>query len=466
MYEETTIAAIATSPGEGGIGIIRISGIDACCIADKIFQARGGKFAESTPYLMRFGHVVRGDKTIVDEGLAVFMKAPHSYTGEDVVEIQIHGSMEALRQTLALVLENGAVPAARGEFTKRAFLNGRLDLTQAEAVMDVIEAKGAAALSQAESHLSGKLSSFFHTCRDELTDLITKLEVTIDYPEEDLEDLTNEQMEEGLVTIQKSLADLLQRSEEGRIIKDGLRTAIVGRPNAGKSSLLNALLQEDRAIVTDIPGTTRDTVEESVLCGGVLLRLIDTAGIRATEDPVEQLGVERSRRAIASAELVLAVVDGAVPEDPEEGSLLADVARCGVPWLLVFTKRDMAGGLRTAGAVFPAGEGPLAPPAAVVSLSSVTGEGLEDLGNAVAALFPAGDPGEAGSLLTDRRQEDAARRALDAVRRALEALETGMTPDAVLTDAEEALDALGELTGRTAKEEIVSRIFSRFCVGK
>ena len=259
---------------------------------------------------------------------------------------------------------------------------------------------------------------------------------------------------------------LLDTCRRGQVLKSGVRTAIVGRPNAGKSSLLNALAGYERAIVTDIPGTTRDTVEESVLCGGVLLRLIDTAGIRATEDPVEQLGVERSRRAIASAELVLAVVDGAVPEDPEEGSLLADVARCGVPWLLVFTKRDMAGGLRTAGAVFPAGEGPLAPPAAVVSLSSVTGEGLEDLGNAVAALFPAGDPGEAGSLLTDRRQEDAARRALDAVRRALEALETGMTPDAVLTDAEEALDALGELTGRTAKEEIVSRIFSRFCVGK
>ena len=262
------------------------------------------------------------------------------------------------------------------------------------------------------------------------------------------------------------LERLLDTCRRGQVLKSGVRTAIVGRPNAGKSSLLNALAGYERAIVTDIPGTTRDTVEESVLCGGVLLRLIDTAGIRATEDPVEQLGVERSRRAIASAELVLAVVDGAVPEDPEEGSLLADVARCGVPWLLVFTKRDMAGGLRTAGAVFPAGEGPLAPPAAVVSLSSVTGEGLEDLGNAVAALFPAGDPGEVGSLLTDRRQEDAARRALDAVRRALEALETGMTPDAVLTDAEEALDALGELTGRTAKEEIVSRIFSRFCVGK
>ena len=263
-----------------------------------------------------------------------------------------------------------------------------------------------------------------------------------------------------------ALQALLATGRRGQMLAQGITCALIGRPNAGKSSLLNALAGYERAIVTDIPGTTRDTVEESVLCGGVLLRLIDTAGIRATEDPVEQLGVERSRRAIASAELVLAVVDGAEPEDPEEGSLLADVARCGVPWLLVFTKRDMAGGLRTAGAVFPAGEGPLAPPAAVVSLSSVTGEGLEDLGNAVAALFPAGDPGEAGSLLTDRRQEDAARRALDAVRRALEALETGMTPDAVLTDAEEALDALGELTGRTAKEEIVSRIFSRFCVGK
>lgn len=223
------------------------------------------------------------------------MKAPHSYTGEDVVEIQIHGSTEALRETLELALENGALPASRGEFTKRAFLNGRLDLSQAEAVMDIIEARGSAALSQAESHLSGALSRFVKMSRDELTDLITKLEVTIDYPEEDLEDLTNEQIGEGLDGIEKSLSSLLKRSEEGRIIKDGLRTAIVGRPNAGKSSLLNALLQEDRAIVTDIPGTTRDTIEESIKIGGVPLVLMDTAGLRETDNKVEKIGIERAK---------------------------------------------------------------------------------------------------------------------------------------------------------------------------
>ena len=341
-----------------------------------------------------------------------------------------------------------------------------MDLTQAEAVVDLIDAETAAAARNAAAQLDGGLRRVLEPVQEELLEVTSRFYAVVDYPDEDIQDVRPEEIAAALRSAAGRLERLLDTCRRGQVLKSGVRTAIVGRPNAGKSSLLNALAGYERAIVTDIPGTTRDTVEESVLCGGVLLRLIDTAGIRATEDPVEQLGVERSRRAIASAELVLAVVDGAVPEDPEEGSLLADVARCGVPWLLVFTKRDMAGGLRTAGAVFPAGEGPLAPPAAVVSLSSVTGEGLEDLGNAVAARGPAGDPGEAGSLLTDRRQEDAARRALDAVRRALEALETGMTPDAVLTDAEEALDALGELTGRTAKEEIVSRIFSRFCVGK
>ena len=226
MYEETTIAAIATSPGEGRIGIIRISGMQAADVADRVFHTKKIKsFHEAEPYRMYFGRVMEGDRQ-VDEGLAVYMRSPHSYTGEDVVEIQIHGSMEALRQTLSLVLEKGAVPAHRGEFTKRAFLNGRLDLSQAEAVMDIIEAKGAAALSQAESHLSGSLSSFVRASRDQLKDLIAKLEVTIDYPEEDLEDLTNEEIEEGLSAIDSSLRTLLSRSEEGRIIRDGLRTAI------------------------------------------------------------------------------------------------------------------------------------------------------------------------------------------------------------------------------------------------
>ena len=417
------IAAIATGSAATAIGIVRVSGDGCFALCGRVFRAAGGRpFAAQEPRKMVFGEMLDRAGRVIDRGLAVRFPGPGSYTGEDCAEFHCHGSPVVLRELLSALFAAGARQAQAGEFTKRAFLNGRMDLTQAEAV--------------------------------------------VDYPDEDIQDVRPEEIAAALRSAAGRLERLLDTCRRGQVLKSGVRTAIVGRPNAGKSSLLNALAGYERAIVTDIPGTTRDTVEESVLCGGVLLRLIDTAGIRATEDPVEQLGVERSRRAIASAELVLAVVDGAVPEDPEEGSLLADVARCGVPWLLVFTKRDMAGGLRTAGAVFPAGEGPLAPPAAVVSLSSVTGEGLEDLGNAVAALFPAGDPGEAGSLLTDRRQEDAARRALDAVRRALEALETGMTPDAVLTDAEEALDALGELTGRTAKEEIVSRIFSRFCVGK
>lgn len=295
MYEETTIAAIATAPGEGGIGIIRLSGVSALEIADKIFHTGKIKtFKDAVPRMMYFGHVTDGGKRI-DEGLAVYMKAPHSYTGEDVVEIQIHGSAEALRETLALALRSGAVPAMRGEFTKRAFLNGRLDLAQAEAVMDIISAKGEAALTQAESHLSGALSGFVHEVMEELKDLITKLEVTIDYPEEDLEDLTLEETGDALEAIDKSLSALLKRSEEGRVIREGLRTAIIGRPNAGKSSLLNALLQEERAIVTDVPGTTRDTIEEAVHISGVSLLLMDTAGLRETNNKVEQIGIERAR---------------------------------------------------------------------------------------------------------------------------------------------------------------------------
>ena len=318
MYEETTIAAIATAPGEGGIGIIRLSGVSALEIADKIFHTGKIKtFKDAVPRMMYFGHVADGGKRI-DEGLAVYMKAPHSYTGEDVVEIQIHGSAEALRETLALALRSGAVPAMRGEFTKRAFLNGRLDLAQAEAVMDIISAKGEAALTQAESHLYGALSGFVHGVMEELKDLITKLEVTIDYPEEDLEDLTMEETGDALEKIDKSLSALLKRSEEGRVIREGLRTAIIGRPNAGKSSLLNALLQEERAIVTDVPGTTRDTIEEAVRISGVSLLLMDTAGLRETDNKVEQIGIERARASMEKADLILAVIDGSSPLDEED----------------------------------------------------------------------------------------------------------------------------------------------------
>ena len=423
MYEETTIAAIATSPGEGGIGIIRISGMQAADVADRVFHMKKIKsFHEAEPYRMYFGRVMEGDRQ-VDEGLAVYMRSPHSYTGEDVVEIQIHGSMEALRQT------------HRGEFTKRAFLNGRLDLSQAEAVMDIIEAKGAAALSQAESHLSGALSSFVRASRDQLKDLIAKLEVTIDYPEEDLEDLTNEEIEEGLSAIDSSLRTLLSRSEEGRIIRDGLRTAIVGRPNAGKSSLLNALLQEERAIVTDIPGTTRDTIEESIKIGGVPLILMDTAGIRETENKIERIGIERAKKSMEKADLIMAVIDGSRPLSEEE-----------------IETRDVKA---------------LAGDIPVVPISARYGSGMAELEEELHHITQHQDVSAGRELfLTNLRHVDLVKKALAAVRRAEESIRSGMPADCITIDVTEAWHTLGEITGDTVDQELINSIFERFCVGK
>ena len=455
------IAAIATGHSPTAIGIVRVSGEGCFALCDKVFRAANGRpFSEQPSHKMAFGEMLDARGRVIDQGLAVRFPGPHSYTGEDSAEFHCHGSPVVLRELLDALFAAGARQAKAGEFTQRAFLNGRLDLTQAEAVIDLIDAETAAAARNAAAQLDGGLRRVLEPIQDSLLDITSRFYAVVDYPDEDIEDVKPEQVAEALSSAEKQLSSLLATCQRGKVLKSGVRTAIVGRPNAGKSSLLNALAGYERAIVTDIPGTTRDTVEESVLCGGVLLRLIDTAGIRDTEDVVEQKGVERSRKALESADLVLAVVDSSVPltdEDLEVLRLAAENPR----WIAVFSKCDLwdtkAHSVGIIGS--PA-------PAASVTLSSVTGEGLGDLENAVAALFPAGDPKEAGSLLTDQRQEEAARRARDAVRRAKDALENGLTPDAVLTDAEEALDSLGELTGRTAKEEIVSRIFSRFCVGK
>ena len=459
MYEETTIAAIATAPGEGGIGIIRLSGVSTLEIADKIFHTGKIKtFKEAVPRMMYFGHVMDGGKRI-DEGLAVYMKAPHSYTGEDVVEIQIHGSAEALRETLSLALRSGAVPAMRGEFTKRAFLNGRLDLAQAEAVMDIISAKGEAALTQAESHLSGALSGFVHEVMEELKDLITKLEVTIDYPEEDLEDLTMEETGDALAAIDKSLSALLKRSEEGRVIREGLRTAIIGRPNAGKSSLLNALLQEERAIVTDVPGTTRDTIEEAVHISGVSLLLMDTAGLRETDNKVEQIGIERARASMEKADLILAVIDGSSPLDEEDKTILHGLG--GKKAIIILNKYDLTPEVKAEDIWEIAGQIP------VVSLSARYGSGMDELRDELRKITEKQDA-DAGRVLflTNLRHVELVRKALDNVLRARASVREGLQADFIVIDLTEAWKTMGEITGDTMDDELIHSIFSRFCVGK
>lgn len=465
-----TIAAIAAGGGApSAIGVVRISGPDCFAACGRVFRS-ARPFGELEARRMVLGEFLDREGRVLDRGLAVRFPGPRSYTGEDSAEFHCHGSPVVLREVLAALFAAGARQAGPGEFTKRAFLNGRLDLTQAEAVIDLIDAETAAAARNAAAQLDGGLRRALEPIQEALLDITSRFYAVVDYPDEDIQDAGPEEIAAALRRAEGGLTALLSTCKRGKVLKRGVRTAIVGLPNAGKSSLLNALAGYERAIVTDIPGTTRDTVEESVLCGGVLLRLIDTAGLRETEDAVEKLGVERSRRAMEEAELILLVRDGAAEACPEnrahweaEALLLNQVARTGKPWLCIESKSDLTGPR-----AFSVGliQKDANNPAACLCVSSVTGQGLDRLEEAVAALFPAGDPGEAGSLLTDQRQEDAAWRALDAVRRGRAALEGGLTPDAVLTDAEEALDAIGELTGRTAKEEIVERIFSRFCVGK
>ena len=465
-----TIAAIAAGGGvPSAIGVVRISGPDCFAACGRVFRS-ARPFGELEARRMVLGEFLDREGRVLDRGLAVRFPGPRSYTGEDSAEFHCHGSPVVLREVLAALFAAGARQAGPGEFTKRAFLNGRLDLTQAEAVIDLIDAETAAAARNAAAQLDGGLRRALEPIQEALLDITSRFYAVVDYPDEDIQDAGPEEIAAALRQAEGALTALLSTCKRGKVLKRGVRTAIVGLPNAGKSSLLNALAGYERAIVTDIPGTTRDTVEESVLCGGVLLRLIDTAGLRETEDAVEKLGVERSRRAMEESELILLVRDGAVEVCPEnkghweaEAVLLNQVARTGKPWLCIESKSDLTGPH-----AFSVGliQKDANNPAACLCVSSVTGYGLDKLENAVAALFPAGDPGEAGSLLTDQRQEEAADRARAAVRRALEALENGLTPDAALTDAEEALDAIGELTGRTAKEEIVERIFSRFCVGK
>ena len=457
-----TIAAIATPPIPSAIGILRLSGPGAVAAADRVFTPfHGGPMSQRPDRALVYGTLHDREGRAIDRCLCTVSRAPRSYTGEDAAELQCHGSPAALSLGLEALFAAGARQALPGEFTKRAFLNGKLDLTGAEGVADLIHAESPAAVYQAAGQLGGALARIVDGIYDRLTDLCAHFHAVLDYPDEDIEPFEAAALSQALSRAAAELDALADTYRRGRLLNEGAPCAIVGRPNAGKSTLFNALLGRERAIVTDIPGTTRDTVEERVNFGGVLLRLIDTAGLRETEDAVEKLGVERSKAAIEEAELILAVTDGAADFTEEDEDVIRQAASSGRPWIWVMSKRDLTGPCALWSAA-PDGNAP----AACVSLSAKTGEGLDKLERAVAALFPEPAGAEAGALLTNARQAEAAGRARQAVRRGAEALGAGMPPDAVVADVEEALSALGELTGRTVREDVTARIFARFCVGK
>ena len=461
--DQATIAAVATGLSRCAIGIIRLSGPSAIAAASAVFTPdRGGSLDNLPDRTLVCGALRDREGRTIDRPLATVSRAPHSYTGEDTAELHCHGSPAVLSLALEALYAQGVRPAPPGEFTRRAFLNGRLDLTQAEAVIDLIDAQSAAAARQAALALGGALSRRIGGIYGALVDLMAHFHAVLDYPDEDIDPFEAKEISAALDASASELDALLATCRRGRLLNEGVPCAIVGRPNAGKSTLFNALLGYERAIVTDVPGTTRDTVEERVSFGGVLLRLIDTAGLRETGDAVERLGVERSRQAMERAELILAVVDESGDPNEEDAQVLRLAVSSGKPWIYVASKCDLSGSV--AGSVGVMGGG--SPPAATVFLSAKTGEGMDGLERAVSALFPEPPAAQAGELLANARQEEAARRAREAVGRAKAALEAGITPDAVLTDVEEALSALGELTGKSVRADITDRIFSRFCVGK
>ena len=453
-----TIAAVATGPVRSAVGIIRLSGDRAVETAQAVFRPeRGRPLAQCGERRMVYGALYGPEGTLLDRCLAWFARGPRSYTGEDTAEIQCHGSPQALALALEALCAAGARQAQPGEFTRRAFLNGRLDLTQAEAVMDLIDAETPAAALCAAGQLDRALSRRIAGIYDALVDVSAHFHAVLDYPDEDIDPFRTQTLSQALEQAGEDLSALLATWQRGRHLTGGVPCAIVGRPNAGKSSLLNALLGYERAIVTPVAGTTRDTVEERCTLGGVLLRLIDTAGLRESGDAVERMGVERSRSALARSELALLVLDGSAPLTREDEEAIQAVEV--VPHVIcVVNKSDLSLSLDLdqLSGHFPH----------LCVVSARENQGLEGLEAQVAALFPHPQGVEQGELLTNTRQAEAARRALAAVEQAQESLAAGMTADAVLVDVEEAMQALGELTGRSVRADVTARIFSRFCVGK
>ncbi len=452
-----TIAAIATPPATGAIGIIRLSGPAAFTVADAVFKTAGGRPLSSLPKrYAHLGKITDTDGKMLDSALALLFPAPASYTGEDCAELHCHGGLTLLNRVLTLCFKNGARAAERGEFTKRAFLNGKLDLSGAEAVADLIAAESVEGVKNAAGQLSGRLFSGLEQISNTLLDIIAHFTAYIDYTDEGVEPPDLSGAAQTLRDCADKLRTLSESFAEGRLFTEGVRCAIIGKPNAGKSSLLNALAGFDRSIVTDIAGTTRDTIEQTVKFGGLLLRLVDTAGLRDSEDLAERLGVERAVSAAGTAGLILAVFDGSRPASAEDEKTVSVAQQSGCETIYIINKSDLPRSFSPIGLL----------PGEAVELSVKTGAGLDNLKEEIRARFISGRVTPDGSVVTNRRQADTLRRAAEHAEKSAAALSAGFTPDVAWVDAEAALRAVGEVTGKTVSEEILNRVFERFCVGK
>ncbi|WP_026695820.1 tRNA uridine-5-carboxymethylaminomethyl(34) synthesis GTPase MnmE [Peribacillus kribbensis] len=460
--EFDTIAAISTPMGEGAIAIVRLSGDEAFKIADKIYRGPGGKILSEAPsHTIHYGNLIDPrTETVVEEVMVSVMKGPKTFTREDVIEINCHGGLVSVNRVLQLALNNGARLAEPGEFTKRAFLNGRIDLSQAEAVMDLIRAKTDRAMNVALGQMEGRLSRLIKGLRQEILETLAQVEVNIDYPEyDDVEEMTHRLFMDRAKHVEAELDKLLRTSEQGKILREGLSTVIIGRPNVGKSSLLNSLVHENKAIVTDIPGTTRDVIEEYVNVRGVPLRLLDTAGIRETEDIVERIGVERSRAVLKEADLILLVLNNSVPLSIEDEQLFQAVQ--GMDVIVIVNKMDLPSQLDIERVKELAGQNPF------VATSLLEDKGVDELEEAISSLFFAGNI-EAGDMtyVSNSRHIALINQALNAIKDAIQAIEEGTPIDLVQIDFTRTWELLGEITGDNVHESLIDQLFSQFCLGK
>ncbi|MBA0948107.1 tRNA uridine-5-carboxymethylaminomethyl(34) synthesis GTPase MnmE [Enterococcus gallinarum] len=459
--EFDTIAAISTPPGEGAISIVRLSGEQAISIADAVFQSGKKKLIDVSSHTIHYGHIFDPEKyQMMDEVMVSIMRKPKTFTREDIVEINCHGGIVVVNQILQLVLRQGARLAEPGEFTKRAFLNGRVDLSQAEAVMDLIRAKTDKAMNLAINQLDGNLSRLIRQLRQEILETLAQVEVNIDYPEyDDVEELTTRLLLEKANQVQKQIQALLQTAQQGKILREGLSTAIIGRPNVGKSSLLNHLLREEKAIVTDIAGTTRDVIEEYVNVRGVPLKLVDTAGIRETEDIVEKIGVERSRKALSEADLILLVLNQSESLTTEDKQLL-DITS-GNKRIILLSKTDLPSRINQEDLVPYLENEPALP------ISVLTSEGLDQLEQAIADLFFGGNTGDKdASYLSNTRHIALLEKAEHSLAEVIQGIESGMPVDLVQIDMTRCWDYLGEIVGDSVQDELITQLFSQFCLGK